>query len=156
MDALTYMYLLLADAYKTTQRKLIPWGLNSYTSFKISNVLEPSISQQCIYVVLFALPCMGWRALIECPESAIFLFWMVVKIYTKLFTPGDDYPVAVFAFKATLRIDNKRIIIMLKCYYYFCWDAVICGKSSSAIWCRMLQKIFNIHEFNYFCWIEPF
>lgn len=35
-----------------------------------------------------------------------------------MFTPGDDYPVAVFAFKATLRIDNKRIIIMLKCYYF--------------------------------------
>ena len=88
MDALTYMYLLLADAYKTTQRKLIPWGLNSYTSFKISNVLEPSISQQCIYVVLFALPCMGWRALIECPEIAIFLFWMVVKIHKTVYTWG--------------------------------------------------------------------
>ena len=37
---------------------------------------------------------------------------MVVKIYTKLFTPGDDYPVAVFAFIATLRIDNKRIKII--------------------------------------------
>lgn len=65
---------------------------------------------------------------------------MVVKIYTKLFTPGDDYPVAVFAFKATLRIDNKRIKIILECYY-FCLDAVIRGKSSSIIWCRITENL---------------